>query len=276
MSWKISESATPVILAGGEIDSELGRSAGVKHTSHLVIREDTIFSHTLAVIEKGEFSEKPIVVSSHHPASERYHLIPDQGGLWPNIKAALEAADTDHIVTHASDMPYLRHIDVDKALRKMEVVVNKQGRGRYGIDFCYGVANPADCKKLIDMERTSYRFRKGDEYTGVNVMLVSQRVLQIEDLAEEVLSYRKNKRMLVKTLLSYGFKHHLPAMVPFSLDLYRGWRHKTSTVMRYKKLPGLISAITGMRCAVIDCEPRLAIDVDNLEQWEIAQQHPSV
>lgn len=273
----IHKNTTPVILAGGRIDPEFGAFTGVSHTSQLMFQGQTILERTLHAIKQSGLSNKPILVSSlHDPDEDRYSLLPDQGDLADNVLAALYVAPTKRIVTISTDLPLITASVISELLTRMS---GEERRLKREIDFCYSVSEVSRCDVIMPgMKHTAMTFKEGGSYTGGNIMLVSKDAVADKVFVEKVLKARKSKRDLSKLIIKNGICKHPIAVAPFMTMVLKGMKKVqgkplATRAFPFEKMGSLVSAFTGVKCAVVQAAPQIACDIDSLESWHLLLEH---
>jgi len=239
---------TAVVLAGGTMDRELRTYIGkyLPSRAHIQLGNYLVIQYVLWALKRAPV-DKIILVGNDFdnltiPADS---IIPDQGSLLDNIKAAQAVTDTNYTLLVTADLPYLRSCDVRDFI---------QGGLTLDADVCCGLVPMAICKRdHPNIKRTGVRLN-----VDGNVQAVTN--TNLDRLCDVVPSLYKHRKNPFKLAMLFGLKTAV-ALLTVKLKL-RSLEERASEILS-----------VSCRGLVLDCSS-LATDLDTLEHYKAMKRNP--
>jgi len=253
------EKLDAILLAGGKIDPELQKAAGVDNRALIPLGSRTMLERvTDALHESVRIGS--IYIVGDMPPQPGCTAVKPEGDLYANLQAGIAAArkanpSLKRVLTVTADIPFLSAGAVD------DFVANGSAGGAH---LCYPIV-PMDAYNRIfgAMKRTTLKLRDG-HFTGGNIMLLDAHLMTDKaDRIRDAYAARKNvfrlgamlgPGLLFKILISQ-------AIAPGALSV--------------AELEAGVSRLLGdnyRAAAVVTQYPEIGTDVDKLEDVEFARR----
>lgn len=242
-----------IVLAGSKGTTPLTQAYGLDNKAFIPLKGKPMVTYVLEILHSLEDIEEVILVGPPRGLEKlkgggTYKVVPEKGDIIDNVLEGFKNLPPDKpVILLTSDIPLISREALQDFIEKS---LSKEG------DFCYPIINKESCeKKFPGSVRTYVQLVEGS-YTGGNVFFINPRV--VESAARkggEFIALRKKPHLLALKLglvfiLKYAFKR-----------------------LTIKEAEDKVSRLFGIKArAVITSYPEIGVDVDKVEDMELAER----
>ena len=242
-----------VLLAGARGASPLTEAFGVDNKAFIPLEGKPMINYVLEVLNSLEEIEEIIVVGPPGELEKlegktTFKIVPERGDIIDNLLQGVNNLSLEKpLILLTSDIPMITRESLEdfiKRSRELEA------------DFCYPIIKRESCEeKYPGGVRTYAKLREGS-FTGGNIFFVKPHVVEsTARKAGEFITLRKKPHLLAMKLgiafiLKYVFKR-----------------------LTIREAEEKVSRLFGIKArAVITSYPEIGVDVDKLEDLELAEK----
>lgn len=239
-------------MAGGRISAEYAQAAGTEVKALAPLGGRPVLRSVAEVLSRTPGTKRLCVVGPEATGTVVADLAtwqPETDSAYGNFLAGVR-----HLGLSGADRVLLCGTDV--AALTPEAVQNFLDRAPADADICMPVVHRDAFEARFPGGGWVYvPLADGRLTSGSQFIVRPQALLDNSRLVQQLFDARKSQVRMASTL-GFGFL--------FKLLTRR---------LRVPDLEARASALTGCRCrAVLDCHPELALDIDNLAEWEYAKK----
>jgi GTP:adenosylcobinamide-phosphate guanylyltransferase len=250
LRWKMDA----IVTAGGRIAGSFAAQEGVTIKALLRLNGQTLLERTLAAVRRSRHVDRLCVVGPWElealAKNAGADLFVDEGitGIDNLIAAARALHARGPVLCSASDLPFIRPEDVDTVieLSPSEAAVS------------YSIIRREEWEAMFPGAHAMFVPLSDGVFTGGCIHIIDADALQrMEALLQRAFSARKSQTGMAR-LLGVGLTMRLLA----GRHLHPRLAPSTEAARRRAE------TLVGCRCAIVHgCSPRIAADVDDLEDW---------
>jgi CTP:molybdopterin cytidylyltransferase MocA len=249
-----------IVTAGGRIHGEFAEQEGLTIKALLALNGTTLLERTLRAVRRSRHVERICVVGPWEVegcarGAGADLFVEEQGTGIDNLLRGIDAlAAGGRVLCSASDLPFVRPEDVDAVieLSSPDAAVS------------YAIVSRAEWETMMPGARGMFIAFSDGVFTGGCIHVVDAGVLlRIEPLLQRTFKARKSQTGMAR-LLGAGL----------TLRLLAGRYLHPSLGPSTEHARGRAESLVGCRCAIVrGCSPRIAADVDDLEDWLYARDN---
>ncbi len=242
-----------VLLAGARGASPLTEAFGVDNKAFIPLEGKPMINYVLEVLNSLEEIEEIIVVGPPGELEKlegkaAFKIVPERGDIIDNLLQGVNNLSLEKpLILLTSDIPMITRESLEDFIKRSREL---------GADFCYPIIKRESCEeKYPGGVRTYAQLREGS-FTGGNIFFVKPHVVEsTARKAGEFIALRKKPHLLAMKLgiafiLKYVFKR-----------------------LTIREAEEKVSRLFGVKArAVITSYPEIGVDVDKLEDLELAEK----